>query len=644
MSLAAVPASAIAAPPQETPITATAAALGYQPRAGAESIYRLRSVGTAAFDYSRLARALDPNRGTQSAVPTTADVKEHAFDLSASLHVRLLEKDGSGQRAAMRLQDVQFKVDGVTDTRSALLETEFSARIGADGSFQELRFPVQFPSDAALAIRGLVEPLQVVFGAPGQASWSTTERSAEGVSNLRYQVIGRADGVVRLSRVKTAALRALPEFDDAAGLHVRTRVQSSTGEVEWLASNAGLKSMTFDEKLVTQLGGRELSHHQVHYTATLATGALAPLSRTTSESDARLADESAARTAFYRVEPQAEKMIGSLTAATVLPAYTQTAARSMSDSMFLLTQYTRKHPAEAAALVSGLAKLDVNDEATHDLVGRGLAAIAHAGHLEAQQALVELLGNASSGPSVRELALEAMLSIPMPERFVPAAVWRYREALPGAGTADSPLVAAATNVYGALGGVDRGVAGNTDEVLATLGARLRGTRNVFEQRMVLVALGNVGDYRRALEFSEPFFTSREEILVMRAFETFARAGGDDAFAAFAERFKVQNGRDVRLAAIGVAQVMPPSLTRARWAAQQARLTNDEALLSRLIDILGRDLKTYPENQQALRDLLSRTRDRSLRKTIYMYAPPAAALSPSPGPNPTVMPSTVGGGK
>jgi hypothetical protein len=599
--------------------------LKFQPALGAVAIYQIHSIGKASMDYARVARAMDPNRGKPQAAAPTAQMEDHTFDLNGQLHVRFLAREGDGWRAVMRLQHANLAVNGAPDTRTTLLESEFNALIGTNGQIRQFAFPVQFPEDVALAIRGMVEPLQVVFGAPQGSGWTSVERSAEGMSKMRYDVTGTDGSVVHLKRARTAMEKSLPSFDDARGMASRSRtvVEKSSGDVDWSTQHGRLQRMAFTETVATYVGGTVFSRQEVTYSAALVSGPVASLSTSTQEAAARLSDETAARTAFYRVDPQAEKVIKNLSARDVVAATLKHAETNKSEASFLMSQYVRGNPAAAAEIVDRLASVDISTDQGHDTVGLALSAVAMAGNKEAQKAVVDLLARPGASDGLKELAMEATLSMAMPERFVPAALWAHRESLSAGIAKDSPKVAAATNVYGAAGGVDHGVKGNTEEVVTTLSNRLRSTHNVTEQRMLLVALGNVGDVERVLPATEGFFRSDQEILRMRAFETFHRATGDVAFRAFADKYQQQTAREVRMAASGVAQVMPPSAARAQWAAEQLAAERDPAILYRLVDMLGRDMKQYPNNEKALRTLLETTKDRELRKKIYSFVSPMA---------------------
>lgn len=621
---AGIPCTAFA---QVAPVSAPTA-LRYQPIPGAESVYQIVSQGDMSLDYGKFAKALDPRRRGSSAGQTATHIYNHVYDVSAQLHTRALERKNDAWLVAMRLKDVQLTLDGEKDPRTQWMETEFLVTVQDDGTLRDIQFSTGFPEDLALLIRGLVEPTQVKLDAKGQKSWTSIERSAESTSNLNYEIVGEdpAAGVVRIQRTKTACMRKLPTLpgDSGRSVEAKTGIDQSSGEIEWSTATSSLKRINFREQTTTMHQGKVLARHKQFFSATAVPGEVMDLSRTAAQANARLADDKAARMAFYRVAPEARTQLKDINVETLLPAIQQRVLIRPAEGAFLMTQYVRRNPWDSSAVVRKLVAEPVTNEQEREFVGMGLSSLALAGHREAQQALVDALSDTSLPNVRRELALTALLSIPMPERFVPASVWAYRESLPGAGSKATPRLSIATNVYGSLGATSHGVQANTDEVLSTLLERLRTTQSMDEKRLMLVALGNVGDYRRVLPATDSYFRSSNDVLRMRAFETFLGAAGDDAFNQFATRYAQQTSRDVILAAAAIAVTMPTSAARTRWAAEQSRTVQDPAILSHVVDILGRDLKDNPSNTEVLQDLLKRTTDRETRKKIYRFISPVHA--------------------
>ena len=243
--------------------------------------------------------------------------------------------------------------------------------------------------------------------------------------------------------------------------------------------------------------------------------------------------------------------------------------------------------------------------------------------MEAQRAIVASLDGARVKPRTQEKALTAMMELKFPEPFAVQAVWQLRSSMPAVSPEAEVLQSMATNVFGALGDAAKGNPEVTREVVRTLGAHLAGSRDLRQQQQALDALSNVGDLARVLPVVEPYFQASDEGIRAKAFETFRRMGGDEAFSAFASRFAAERSPLVRAEAVRTALFMPQSPARSAWARELVRSggVRDPDTLSRLVTILGREVKEQPENESLLRELLKTERDRMVRKTIYGFVAP-----------------------
>ena len=169
-----------------------------------------------------------------------------------------------------------------------------------------------------------------------------------------------------------------------------------------------------------------------------------------------------------------------------------------------------------------------------------------------------------------------------------------------------------------MGSVNLGVEANTQEVLSVLGNALNSSNEQWEKRRILVALGNINDSLRVLPLTQSFFSSNVEILRNRAFDTFNGAQGEVAFNKFRNLFRSESSKIVRRDATAIALGMAPTEARNEWASELMRTETDDIIRGRAITILGHGLEAYPENEDALRDLLKSVKERELRRVIYTF--------------------------
>ncbi|MBM4279190.1 MAG: hypothetical protein FJ137_00015 [Deltaproteobacteria bacterium] len=617
-TVAVVPAHAA---PLANPKTAASPRAQFQPSVGQERAWDVTSTGVATIDLQRLAAQVSPSG---SGAPRAAGTKSHQFTVSARVGARVVGRVDGRWIVAMKLENTSYVVDGQRDARSSALEVPFVVRVSDRGEFVAFDFPLHYPTEGQVAIRSLVEPLQVVFGdVTEDGAWTVGERSSAGSSTVRYAVTGADASGIRLSRTVTAAKRALlgATADDQRG-QFRTTVDASSGEVLWAADGSGLESLSIVEKTTSVSGGARVASTDLTLSARRAAANVAGLPRTLEAAQASLRDMKLARASFYKVPGALLEHVQGIDWPTARAYYFDKVGTARSETVLLMQMWLRLNPQHADRFVDALneASLGERTPALEDVVGYGFAALGSAGHTEAQRAIVKALGNDAYTDLTRQKALDGLLSVEMPETFVPAAVWQYREEVRLRDGTALELLSIATNVYGQMGNATLGVKENTDVVVRTLGQLLQ-SRDAYEQRRGLVALGNVASADTTLPLVERFFDHGNEMLRTRAYDVFMRSAKPAHFAEFTRRFERERSTFVRREAFVVAMSMADSSARTAWALEQARSSSDTVIQQRAAAMIGQAIEDRADNAVALREMLSFVKDREVRRLIYAFIPP-----------------------
>lgn len=602
--------------------TAPVASVSFRPAIGQERSYLLTSKGTASIDMQAIAATLSPGgKNTQT------QKLSHTFDVSARLGMRVLGREGGSWLVAMRLDAPAFKVDGTLDARVSALTTPFLGRFSERGELTALEFPVQYPQEAAMAIRGLVEPLQVVFSPSSGETWTTDERGMSGTSTVDYALDGidANAGVARIKRTVKKANRDLFGSGPQDRARFRTEVEASSGSIAWALDGSGPVSMTISEKTRSLSQTRKpVAASDTVFSATRTNERVSGLPTSIAELRDALADVQYARASFYKVPAQFEEEIRGIDFVKAKTLYAQNIGTQTPDAVQMARFWLRLNPTRTldfARFLDEASRAEQSD-ARDNLVGYGFAAMAAAGHTEAQKTLVQILGEEATWSALsRRKALDALLSLEMPERFVPAAVWTFRQKLPQSGPNVSlEGLSIATNIYGQMGNVELGVKENTDEVIRNLSTILQSGDN-FEKRRALVAFGNIGDPALVLPITERYLTHPDELVRQRAFDGFKGTHDEATFRKFAAAFARERTMDVKRDATELALMMADMPARNEWAASLVRSSDDQVIQMRGVLILGRGIKAYPENEQTLQALLDDVRDREVRRTIYTFVAP-----------------------
>ncbi len=594
----------------------------FQPVVGQERTWDVSSSGTATIDLQRLAAQLSPSgAGAQRA----GEMQSHRFDVTARVGARVVGREDGKWVVAMKLENTSYVVDGNRDPRSSALDVSFVVRMSDRGEFTSFDFPLHFPEEGQVAIRSLVEPLQIVVGDAGDdGNWTVGEKTSSGTSTVRYQVTGVDAQGVRLSRTVSSARRSfIGATTPGERGQFRTTVDASRGDVVWAADGSGLVSLAIAERTSSLSSGSRVATSDLTVTVTRAAASVSGLPRTLDAARNALADIKLARASFYQVPASLLQHVQGIDWPTARSYYFDKLASARSETVLLMKMWLRLNPQHSQDFVDALnlASLGERTTALEDVVGYGFAALGAAGHTEAQRAIVNALGNDTYSDLTRQKALDGLLSVEMPETFVPAAVWRFREETRLRDSSAFELLSIATNIYGQMGNVTLGVKENTNAVVGTL-RQLLSSSDAYEQRRALVALGNVASVEDTLPMVERFFAHENEMLRMRAYDVFMRSTKPSHFAEFTRRYARETSMRVRRELFPVVMSMADSPERTAWALDQARTTNDEVIQQRVAAMLGHAMETRAANAAALQEMLTFVKDREVRRLIYAFVPPA----------------------
>lgn len=591
------------------PVSTTQATAGAPSHAdhqmGRAISWRVQAHGHTEVDYSMLAKTLLDGLG-QNQARTTQDVaagrQRSTYKITATLHLSAVSIIPGGAVYVGRLTDIDARFDEVSDRRTTELGAPFLVQVDDQRGVRAFRFPRQYPESLARTVRSLVTPLIVALPASGGDQWVTDEATADGLYEVRHALVG-AHRIERTRRpVRTPS---------ATDVH-----QGQTVSELRLDGHGLVSSLTMNEDLTTQRDQMFVGRHVGAMSAERVT-ASANLPASFAAAESALADDSFARARLYEVEPHFAPRVEGRTPGQMVAEFVKLVGPNAAQAHAILMNHVRRYPSGAAEILKTLASRPTGSDDPAVVVG--FAAVAAAGHVEAQRALVDAMR--SGDARTRERALISIMDLEIPEAFVLDAVWQTRTEFVAAGPRALLSQSVATNVFGALGDVRRGNAETTARVIATL-RPLLASPDKTQRVMALDALANVGDYATVAPLAAPHFASNDPSERVAAFVTFRRMQGDAAFEAFANRFAAERDAGVLREAAIVARDMESTATRAKWAVTQLSRISDSDVLVPIVRLVGDDLATYPANEQALRQLLATQRDRKVRREVYAFVSPS----------------------
>jgi hypothetical protein len=576
--------------------------------------YRLESSGTVDFNLTALAQRLTPG---SAEAPVAGGMMTQRYAVSAELHLRKVGETATETIFTAALSRCDFRIDGNLDPRNALLETPFLVRVERSGQIAGFEFARHYPEVFASMIRGLVEPMQAVIPVSPGATWAVEERSTTSRYLARYEarpVAPGAGAVIR--RVKTG----IGVRSDTGSMPVRVLARQAETVFEFLPTSDGVGTVTATDDIETFSGNTLVSRQKGTMRAQRVDTAVPEgLPTSLAQARVRLDDARVAKAHFYGVERELADQVEALTFEGAMKVFDGATRENGVVGLRLLRNYARARPQDSLRIARALATFpDTEKDGT--VCGFGYAALAQAGHVEAQAALVAILADAAVPSHVKEKAVTATMDLERPELSTLRAVWDYKQRLPNAALVEESI---ATNAYGAMGEVSRGNPAITAEVLRTLTQQLRVASSERKVVYALDALSNLGDFTLVEPVAAPLFTHPSERVRVSAFATFRRMTGPAAFQRFSTRYADERNATVRREALRVAFFMEDTDARDAWAKAQLAQTTDPELRLTLTRIVGETIGTRPANADALRSLLGTETDRTVRKTIYSFIPPTA---------------------
>ena len=298
---------ALAQSPSTAPVIPTRAAApqwSWQEKPGTERAWKLEYRGTAQVDYRLVASAMTKSLGTAKVADDQAltEAQTVTYAVDAVLHTRVLSVDASGWALACRLHDVRFLVDGAADTRRELFQAPFVARFDASGHLVGLEFMNKYPEALKRAVSRLVEPMQVVFGAPGATQWSSAEQGTDSAWAASYELTQLSGTRATLQKRKTAITRsALDQTEFSLPGEKRARIGTSKTTIAFDLEQHAVQRIDAVEQTSLEVGGARFTTDAHTFTAVAAPIPSDGLPTTLTAARETLADPAFAQARLYDV-------------------------------------------------------------------------------------------------------------------------------------------------------------------------------------------------------------------------------------------------------------------------------------------------------------------------------------------------------
>ncbi len=149
---------------------------------------------------------------------------------------------------------------------------------------------------------------------------------------------------------------------------------------------------------------------------------------------------------------------------------------------------------------------------------------------------------------------------------------------------------------------------------------LYGTDDPGEQTVTLAAIGNYGG-EEVIEAIDPYFSSENEDVRASAYDALRRMESPEAVKTLANHYETEEAPKVRIAALRALKSMPPVSEGVKWAGKTVMTTEEPKEQELLVNVVGENMKDYPENENILRELLNKNPTNRVKREIYKYIVP-----------------------
>ncbi len=512
--------------------------------------------------------------------------------LEGVLHMRVFESGLDRALVGFQFLPVALDLSGQSNPDvDALLSLPFLTAFDANGRPESFRFPAGMPTLARGILEEAVRTFQVVVSEDAAGSWTTSEDHATG-RYLAHYSLGR-DGV--LWKKKTDYVSVRSEAMAASPGSASARLHSSSIAIRISPSASWLGSVQIREELSLLAETRAFAR-----SSTQATLERVPLAE---PAGLALHAASAPQDLLKRhatAPSPAGQGIQRMDDATVRRELDGTVGRFGKDGKWDVTlidrlvDLLRGHPQGIGHLLEILA-----DPGTSDLQATALLHVLElVGTPEAQEALVGVVEDPSHRGPNRTRAIINLGAVAEPTGETIRALWDVADDRGGEDAmerADTAVLA-----LGRIGNTVRtGEAEGYDELRDGLRSILGGPRDVREERIAVLAIGNTYDDELGRE-TVAHLQSPSELVRGAAAKSLAKTKPVEAFEVLKRQLAVEEDPTVRASIVAslnqIGEADPSSLTLVHGL-----VSGEPGAAARyeMVRYLGSNLSQFPQARATL---------------------------------------------
>ena len=652
------PAQAKPAVPPPAPTAPAALRLRFHPQLEQPLVYQFEMQASSEADYNFLIsaigkQALNSRQTPQEAQPAQwqrIELSTHG-ELALKYYRHPLKTDV--WQVAGFLMELDYKINGKIPAYMDSLRYPFVFLMDERGQFSRFDFALGMQEESRQFIQSLLNSLQIVLSEQASPAWRSDESDTLGDYTGEYRILSGGTSL-SVEKHKTAYRhsRFLGMFQQQIFPGLENRIDQSRYQASLLLQDSGALSVAKD--WLQSLSGEEAVTFLANGHAHGKTSNQFKLERiqkdvhdlfpaTFADVLAGLRGQQYLNSKYYATDERLNQMGEGLDLNGALDKYLELMKQLAQPNAGrlperFLVNYLRAHPQASFELVDALDRDTQRqrfDEKTQLILWRLLT---EAGHIEAQQAVTQVLSDPRFQPITRYRALLYVSDFENPQTATAEALWHFYQETTAAQQAQNLLnleidpdlaqqSAGWRNMsllaYGALGNTNKENADTRAAVTTQLQTYLHDTQNTADaQSVALQAIGNTAN-PALLKDVVPYLSATDEAVRISGYQALRQMPSADAALALTRQYASEASPKVRVKALETLADMPTTGQALNWARQNLPRVEEARGQAVLVNLLGSTLQTYPENAAALRQLLEKSQDNQVKMRIYRYLTPQA---------------------
>lgn len=599
--------------------------LRFVPQNNQTLAYQFDMQSESVVDMGFLLSKVKPDDKTQSAAVQQKEKTVVKLNASGELCLKFHEFQPGVWNIAAFIEGLTYQLNAVTPSYAETVGFPFIFRINSGGYLSDFQFTEGIPNEAKEFIRHVLYTLQTGFPGEAKTEWKTKENDTAGSYRADYEIEDTSDPQsVRLKKQKTEYLSVLAQKDIPDAY---IRIEKSRNEITVPRRGAWLLTIESEESLSSMSGGHEWGKSTGKFSARQISKDVSLKFPDTFDKFLVLVNSKKYRKSkYYATEKYFNQLGAGLDMSGALKKYEElknsdiSNARSFAEKF--LVNYLRQNPQASFDLVNLLdqdPKRERFDQSTQLVLWRLLT---EAGHTEAQQAVIGAAADPKYSNLTHIRAVAYVHDFENPEPFLAQELWKLHRDLPADSENQNIKEIKAMSLYaiGSLGYKDKLNDEIKPEIGRQLAENLRNADSPAEQASTLSAIGNYGG-SEVLKDIAPYFSSSDESVRASAYDAIRRMDAPEAVDLLAKAVSTEQSSKVREKAFTTLAEMPPTSAGVELAKTTVSAVDNPKEQEPLVKVLGENLKTYPQNEQVLRDLLRKNPDNRVKKEVYKYIVP-----------------------